>query len=135
MTLQQQTIPAPAGSARAAYAPAPTHAPTHAPTAAPAGYAPGSQPVTAERYNLFSLMSFIGAFIVPIVGIVFGHLALRQVRRTQEPGRGFALAGLWIGYGTIALGVVFFFVYFGLIFSMMLTFGSLYSTIPSGYYA
>lgn len=125
MTLQQPTIAPPAGSARAAYAPTPTHAPST--------YASASQPTAPERYNLFSLVSFIGAFIVPIVGIVFGHLALRQMRRTHEAGRGFALAGLWVGYGIVALSVVFVFVYVGMIVAMMASLGSMYSDY--GYYA
>ena len=127
MTLQQPTLPAPAAAAPAAYAPAPTHA--------PGAYAAVAQPTTAERYNLFSLVSFLGVFVVPIVGIVFGHIALRQMRRTQEPGRGFALAGLWIGYVAVACGVLFVLLYIGLIFTMMLSLGTMYANLPADYYA
>jgi hypothetical protein len=32
------------------------------------------------------------------LGILFGHMALSQIRRTGEQGRGLALAGLICGY-------------------------------------
>ena len=133
MTLQQPTISAPA------YVPAPGYAPASgnaAVPAAPAQFAAAMpQRVAPERYNVFSLVSLIGVFVVPIVGIVFGHLALRQISRTREPGRGFAVAGLWIGYVTIALTVLFVFVYVMIVFSMMLSLGSYYASLPADYYA
>lgn len=131
MTLQQPTISTPAYAPAAGYAPAQS-----ASVPAPAQFAPAvPQPVVPERYNVFSLVSLIGAFVVPIVGVVFGHLALRQISRTREPGRGFAIAGLWIGYVTIALTVLFFLVYFIIVFSMMLSLGSYYASLPADYYA
>ena len=41
-----------------------------------------------------------------ILGIVFGHLARRQIKRTGEGGAGLALAGLIIGYATFGLAVI-----------------------------
>ena len=41
-----------------------------------------------------------------ILGIVFGHVARRQIKRTGEGGAGLALAGLIIGYATLGLAVI-----------------------------
>lgn len=44
-----------------------------------------------------------------IVGLVLGHVALHQIKQTGQEGRGFALAGVilgWISVATILLVVV-----------------------------
>ena len=41
-----------------------------------------------------------------ILGIVFGHVARRQIKRTGEGGAGLALAGLIIGYATLGVAVI-----------------------------
>lgn len=41
-----------------------------------------------------------------ILGIVFGHIARRQIRKTGDGGSGLALAGLIIGYVTLGLAVL-----------------------------
>ncbi|MDF2443801.1 MAG: hypothetical protein JWR01_2004, partial [Subtercola sp.] len=43
---------------------------------------------------------------IPIGGIVTGHIARAQIRRTGESGRGMALAGLIIGYAYTALVIL-----------------------------
>lgn len=53
-------------------------------------------------------MAFVLAFVFTIGGIVCGHLALAQIRRTGEGGRGLAIAALVIGYGVIGLAVLVF---------------------------
>ena len=55
-------------------------------------------PVSVQRTNVFAIISLIGAFFFPVVGIVFGHLARAQIRRTGEEGAGLAIAGLVLGY-------------------------------------
>lgn len=53
-----------------------------------------------------SLLGYIGGFgIGPILGIIFGHLAIREIDRSNGmlQGRGMAQAGLILGY--IALGL------------------------------
>ena len=54
-----------------------------------------------------SLLGYIGVFgFGPLLGIIFGHLALREIDRSNGAlqGRGIAQAGLILGY--IALGLV-----------------------------
>jgi hypothetical protein len=56
----------------------------------------GAKPST--DYNTFAVLSPIFAVVVPPAGVVLGHLALPQIRRTGERGRPAAIAGLVIGY-------------------------------------
>ena len=41
------------------------------------------------------------------MGIVLGHVSLGQIRRTGEGGRGFALAGVIIGWVCVGIAVLF----------------------------
>jgi hypothetical protein len=52
---------------------------------------------SATRVNDFALLSLIVAVILAPAGIPLAVIALRQIKRTGERGRGLALAGLWIG--------------------------------------
>ena len=56
--------------------------------------------------NALSLVAFIGSFFVGLVGIICGHIALRQIKRSGERGHGFALAGTIIGYVTLAFELI-----------------------------
>src|SRR5215475_1050947 len=60
------------------------------------GLAYGATP--PPEYNTFAVLSPIFAVVVPPAGVVLGHLALPQIRRTGERGRAAAIAGLVIGY-------------------------------------
>ena len=59
--------------------------------------APAGAPPSAD-YNTFAVLSPIFAVVVPPAGVVLGHLALPQIRRSGERGRNAAIAGLVIGY-------------------------------------
>ena len=56
-----------------------------------------------------AMFNFVPGPVVSIVAVVFGHIALRQMRKDPAPqrGRGIAVAGLALGYVTIILAVVF----------------------------
>lgn len=69
-------------------------------------YSYGSQ-YAAPATNALAIIALVTAFFVPIAGIVCGHLALGQIRRTGEGGRGLALAGLIIGYVYTAFVVLY----------------------------
>ena len=65
--------------------------------------------------GLLSMIPFIGVifsviamflWIAPVLAVIFGHIGLGQIKRTGEEGRGQAIAGLIIGYVTIALGLI-----------------------------
>lgn len=42
-------------------------------------------------------------FIPNVAAAILGHLALREIRRTGEAGRGKAVAALWMAYTPVAL--------------------------------
>ena len=50
----------------------------------------------------FSFAPFLGS----IAAVITGHIALHQIKRTQEQGRGMALAGLIMGYVVLGLFVI-----------------------------
>jgi hypothetical protein len=56
------------------------------------------QPPPQQHYNTFAVLSAIFAVVVPLAGVVLGHLALPQIHRTGERGRWAAIWGLIIGY-------------------------------------
>ncbi|MEM7141011.1 MAG: DUF4190 domain-containing protein [Actinomycetota bacterium] len=86
--------------------------------------APGvSQPVrqpahrdlapAAPRTNQLALASLILSiswifFIGSILGVIFGHMAMEQIRESEgrEIGRGNAMIGLIVGYAGIAIGLL-----------------------------
>ncbi|AXH34745.1 DUF4190 domain-containing protein [Humibacter sp. BT305] len=83
-----------------------------APTAPGAG-APGySMPAAAaqatvyppqRRTSLLAVLTLVfGILGFGVVPVVTGHIALSQLKRTGEDGRGLALAGLILGYVTLA---------------------------------
>jgi hypothetical protein len=51
--------------------------------------------------SLFGWLCFIG----PILGMIFGFVALSQIKQTGQRGRGMALAGIIIGGVIVALGI------------------------------
>ena len=67
-------------------------------------YATGGAP--AQRTNTLAIVALILGIVVPIGGIICGHIALGQIKRTGENGRGLALAGTIIGYVLTVLGIL-----------------------------
>ncbi len=51
--------------------------------------------------NTMAIASLVFAFLLPPIGIVMGHTAKAQIRRTHEGGRGIATAALVIGYALL----------------------------------
>lgn len=63
--------------------------------------------LAAGRTNGFATASLILALVGGgVLAIVFGHVALSQIRQTGEGGSGMATAGLVIGYVSIVLSVI-----------------------------
>lgn len=91
--------------------------------AQPYGTQPGSPYPYAyapePRTNVLAIISLVSAFFVSLAAVITGHIALAQIKRTGENGRGLALAGLIIGYVGIAAGVLFVIIWFALFFSLM----------------
>ena len=91
------------------------HEPPHS-TLPPAARAPG----TNGHAVVALVLGILGWTLIPFLGslgaIVFGHLARGQIRRQPQDGDGLALAGLILGWISVALwilGVLAFIVFFG----------------------
>lgn len=82
------------------------------PAARPAqiGYTMDGEPIYQQPArpgtNVFAVLALVLSFFIGILGIVFGHIARAQIRRTGEGGAGLALAGLIIGYVWVGLFVL-----------------------------
>ncbi|MFD1721113.1 DUF4190 domain-containing protein [Amnibacterium endophyticum] len=68
-------------------------------------------PSTQGRTNVLAIIALVLAFVVAPGGIICGHIALSQIKRTGEQGRGLALAGTILGY-VFTIGYVLLFVGF-----------------------
>jgi hypothetical protein len=59
---------------------------------------PRSGQTAVRGTNVMAILALVFAFVFAPLGIVFGHIAKRQIRRTGESGSGLATAGLVLGY-------------------------------------
>lgn len=79
-------------------------------------------PVTpqTDRWNVLAIVAIITVWFTIILGLVFGHIALSQIKRTGERGRGLALTAVivgWLGVVAGALVAMFFLIFGGLYLS------------------
>lgn len=63
-------------------------------------------PAGPDKYNVLAIVSLVTAFFVSIAAVITGHIALGQIKRTHEKGRGLAIAGLILGYLGILAGII-----------------------------
>lgn len=56
--------------------------------------------------NVLAILALVFAFVFPLAGIVLGHLAKRQIRRTGEQGDQLATWGLVLSYIFTVLSVL-----------------------------
>jgi eukaryotic-like serine/threonine-protein kinase len=80
--------------------------PAAPPPTGPPALAPPSGPPRRPPVNPLATMSLLFAFLFAPVGAILGHRGLAQIRRTGEPGRERALAGVALSYAFITLAVV-----------------------------
>ena len=75
------------------------------PVAVPVAYVP------TQSTNGFAIAALVCPLVLCVLfplGIIFGHVALSQIARTGEGGRGMAIAGLVISYVEAALALFYF---------------------------
>jgi hypothetical protein len=73
------------------------------------GYSAYPPPRRTNTLAIASLVCSVLGFttgVSAIAGVICGHMALSQIPRTGEEGRSLAIAGLVIGYGVLALGLL-----------------------------
>lgn len=64
------------------------------------------------RTNTLAVLALVfGLLGSGVVPVVLGHVALAQIRRTGESGRGMAVAGLVLGYVALGAGLLLLIVY------------------------
>lgn len=69
--------------------------------------------VESKKTNGMAIASLILSIIgISIVGVILGIVALNQIKKTGEEGRGLALAGIIVG----AIGFVLTFIWIAVIF-------------------
>lgn len=81
---------------------APMYAPAAESGTQPGHGAPAGAPYPAKT-NTLAIVSLVSAFFIGLVGVICGHISLRQIKRTGEGGKGLAAAGLIVGYLNIAV--------------------------------
>ena len=69
--------------------------------------------VPAQRTNSMAIAALVSSLVLAPLGIIFGHIALSQIKHTGEDGKGLAIAGLVIGYLFTGFALLWF-VAFGL---------------------
>jgi 1,4-dihydroxy-2-naphthoate octaprenyltransferase len=79
---------------------------TPPPAAAPYAAAP-----TGPKTNTLAIVSLVtgivGLFIpIGLAAVITGHIALGQIKRLGENGRGMAITGLVLGYLSIVLALI-----------------------------
>lgn len=84
-----------------------TTPPVTPPPATPA-YSPAA---VAPKTNVLAIISLIAAFVFPLAGIITGHIAQSQIKRTGEGGRGLALWGTILGYVFTGIYVIVVIIY------------------------
>ncbi|MET9329435.1 DUF4190 domain-containing protein [Tsukamurella sp. NPDC003166] len=76
------------------------------------GHTATGEPVYANpastSTNTMAILALCFGVMGGILGIVFGHIALSQIKRTGEQGRGMAIAGLVLGYIALAATIAWF---------------------------
>src|SRR5699024_1036186 len=73
----------------------------------PAAYPAQNAPVTGQRTNVLAIVALILGIVIPIGGIICGPIAMKQIDRTGESGRGMAKAGLIIGIILTVLWIIY----------------------------
>jgi len=105
--MTDQIPPVPASDAT----PATPAAPAAAPYAAPAAPAAGT-------WNVLAIVSLVIAIVgfgwLSLGAVITGHIALGQLKRTPQQGRGLALAGTIVGYVGILATIIWVIVVIGL---------------------
>ena len=60
----------------------------------------------AEKTNGIAIAALISSFFVSVLGIILGFVALSQIKKSGENGRGLALAGIIIGFVAVGITVL-----------------------------
>jgi hypothetical protein len=62
--------------------------------------------VTGKRTSVLAIVGLSLAIFFPLVGAIVGHVALGQIKKTGEEGRGLALAAVIVGWTLTGLAII-----------------------------
>lgn len=69
-------------------------------------------PATQPGYNVFAILAIIFVWFAGLLGLIFGYIALSQIKRTGERGHGLALAAVILGWIALAAAIIILIVVF-----------------------
>ena len=72
----------------------------------PPAASPYASAAAGPKTNTLAIVSLVLAFFISLGAIICGHIALGQIKKTGENGRGLAIAGLVLGYLGLVVGVI-----------------------------
>jgi len=61
---------------------------------------------TGKRTNVLAIIGLVLSIFFPLVGAIVGHVALAQIKKTGEEGRGLALAAVIVGWTLTGLAII-----------------------------
>ncbi|MBT3465208.1 DUF4190 domain-containing protein [archaeon] len=66
-----------------------------------------------------AIIAFVSTFVVPLLGLILGFIAIGQIKKSGEKGKGFAIAAIVINLIGVLVMIAFFGVgmvaYFGML--------------------
>lgn len=62
--------------------------------------------------NTMALVGFVMSFFNSLIGLIFSIIGMNQIKKTGEPGKGFALAGIIISAVSLVLTILIVIIYF-----------------------
>ena len=74
-----------------------------------------------KKSNDLAIMGLVFAIFQGLPGVILSIMGLNQIKKTGEPGKGFALAGIIISSVSLVFTTIFLIIYFILIFGLMLS--------------
>ena len=84
-------------------------------SAAPAPSGQYAAAPNTQKTNVLAIISLVSAFFISLAAVITGHIALSQIKKTGEQGRGLAIAGLVIGYIGLVVGLIFIIIWFAVL--------------------
>jgi hypothetical protein len=102
-----------------------TPPPAPAPANPYAAAAPAGKPT-----NVLAIIALIAAFVIAPAGIICGHIALGQIKKSGEGGHALALWGTILGYVFTVLWILIFL--FSILVPLLIlgSYGTVVSNIP-----
>ncbi len=58
-----------------------------------------------EKTNTMAIVGFVSSLVIPLLGLIFGIIALGQIRNRGEKGKGWAIAAVVIGAVGTVIGI------------------------------